>query len=126
MPVTYPANVKAARMTAVQGLVDAGSTFGRLEIGTAGMAVILATLTLPKPSGAVSGAVLTLSGFPLSDTDAEATGVAAAARVVDSDGNLVISGLTVGSSSGDVRIAALNIQQHQTVTIDSAVFTHAA
>lgn len=126
MPVTYPANVKAARMTATEALIDAGSGFGRLEIGTAGMAVVLATITLPKPAGSVAGAVLTLSGFPISDTDAEATGVAAAARVVDSDGNPVISGLTVGSLSGDLRLAAVMIQQHQTVTVDSAVFTHAA
>jgi hypothetical protein len=126
MAVTYPNNVKVARMTAVRDLIDAGSGAGRLEIGTTAMGSVLATVTLGDPSGTIAGAgVLTLSGFPRSDTAADASGTAAAARIVDSDGTTVISGLTVGASGTDVILDSVSITSGQTVTINSAVFTHA-
>jgi hypothetical protein len=126
MAVTYPNNVKVARMTAVRDLIDAGSGAGRLEIGTTAMGSVLATVTLGDPSGTIAGAgVLTLSGFPRSDTSADASGTAAAARIVDSDGTAVITGLTVGTSGTDVILDSLSITAGQTVTINSAVFTHA-
>lgn len=124
MSVTYPNNVKAARMTAVRDLMDAGSGGGKLEIGTAGMATVLATISLSDPAGTVSAGVLTLSGFPKSDT-ADATGTAAAARIRDSDNNDVITGLTVGTSGADIVLDSVNITTGQTVTINSAVFNHA-
>lgn len=124
MSVTYPNNVKAARMTAVRDLIDAGSGAGKLEIGTAGMAAVLATIPLSDPSGSISSGVLTLSGFPKSDT-ADASGTAAAARIRDSDNNDVITGLTVGTSDADVILDSVSITAGQTVTINSASFTHA-
>lgn len=126
MAVTYPNNVKAARMTAVRDLMDAGSGAGKLEIGTAGMAAVLATIPLSDPAGTISAGVLTLSGFPKSDT-ADATGTAAAARIRDSDNNDVITGLTVGiaGSGANVEIDNTNIATGQTITINSAVFNHA-
>lgn len=126
MPVTYSTAAKAARMQAIADLIDAGSSFGRIEIGTSLMGTVLAAIPLAKPCGIVAGAVLTMSGFPKSDTDADAAGTAVAARVVDSDGNVIMSGLSVGVASGDVRIDNLSIALHQTVTLASAVFTHAA
>lgn len=126
MPVTYSTAAKAARMQAIANLVDAGSGVGKLQLGTSLMGTVLASIDLAKPCGNVAGAVLTLAGFPKSDTDADATGTPVAAQIVDSDGNVIISGLTVGVSSGDVRLDAPTITQHQTVTIASAVFTHAA
>lgn len=124
MAVTYPNNVKAARMTAVRDLMDAGSGGGKLEIGTAGMGTVLATIVLSDPAGTISAGVLTLSGFPKSDT-ADATGTAAAARIRDSDNNDVITGLTVGTSGADIVLDSVNITTGQTVTINSAVFNHA-
>ncbi|MCP4635906.1 MAG: hypothetical protein GY848_05475 [Methyloversatilis sp.] len=124
MAVTYPNNVKAARMTAVRDLMDAGSGAGKLEIGTAGMAAVLATIPLSDPAGTISAGVLTLSGFPKSDT-ADASGTAAAARIRDSDNNDVITGLTVGTSGTDIVLDSVNITTGQTVTINSAVFNHA-
>ena len=126
MAVTYSNTVKQARMTAVRDQIDGGSGPGVLEIGTAAMGTTLATITLGDPSGTVAGAgVLTLSGFPRSDTAADASGTAAAARIRDSNGNVVISGLTVGTSGTDVILDSLSITSGQTVTINSAVFTHA-
>lgn len=128
MPVTYPNAVKVARMAAV--VAAAGST-AVLEIGTAGMAAVLATITLGNPiAGAATGAgVLTLSGFPRSDAAADATGTAAAARIRTATGGAdIITGLTVTltDGGGDIELDSLSITAGQTVTIDSAIFTHAA
>lgn len=125
MSVTYSAATKTARMTAVRDQIDAGSGAGVLEIGTSAMGTVLATITLGDPSGTVSGSVLTLSGFPRSDTSADATGTAAAARIRDSAGTDVITGLTVGTSGTDVVLDSTSITAGQTVTINSAAFTHA-
>lgn len=125
MAVTYAADVKTDRMTAVRDQIDAGSGAGKLEIGTTGMGSVLATITLGDPSGTVSGSVLTLSGFPRSDSSADNTGTAAAARIRDSDNNDVITGLTVGLSGSDINLDSLSITAGQTVTISSATITHA-
>ena len=125
MAVTYTNAVKIARMGAVT--TAAGAT-AVLEIGTASMASILATITLGNPiAGAATGAgVLTLSGFPRSDTAADNTGTAAAARIRTATGGTdIITGLTVGLSASDVILDSLSITAGQTVTINSAVFTHA-
>ena len=125
MSVVYTNAVKIARMGAVT--TAAGAT-AVLEIGTASMASILATITLGNPiAGAATGAgVLTLSGFPRSDTAADNTGTAAAARIRTATGGTdIITGLTVGLSAADVILDSLSITAGQTVTINSAVFTHA-
>ncbi len=123
--MNYPNNVKAARMTAVRDLIDAGDGPGKLEIGTAGMATILVTVILNDPSGSVTNNVLTLLGFPKS-VFASAGGIAAAARVRDSNNTDVITGLTVGTSGANVILDNLNLATDQNVVINSATFTHAA
>ena len=126
MAVTYPNAVKIARMNAI---TTAAGTTAVLEIGTTAMGTVLATITLGNPiAGAATGAgVLTLSGFPRSDTSADATGTAAAARIRTSTGGTdIITGLTVGLSGSDVNLDSLSITAGQTVSINSAVFTHAA
>lgn len=126
MPVIYPTNVKSARMTAVRDLADAGAGPATLQIGTTAMGTVLATIVLADPCGTVSGTVLTLSGFPRSDTSADATGTAAAARVRDSTGADVITGLSVGTSGSDINVDSVIITAGQTVTINAATVTHAA
>lgn len=126
MAVTYTTAVKNARMTAVRDQIDAGSGPGVLQIGTSGMASILAEITLDDPSGTISGGVLSLSGFPKSDTSANNTGTAAAARIRDSSGTDVITGLTVGTAAADIILDSVSITAGQTVTINSAAITHAA
>lgn len=125
MAVVYTTAVKDARMTAVRDQIDLGAGAGVLQIGTAGMATVLAEITLNDPSGTVSGGVLTLSGFPKSDSSANATGTAAAARIRDSAGTDVITGLTVGTSSADIILDNTSINTSQVVTINSATITHA-
>ncbi len=124
MAVTYSATTKTNRMTAVRDTIDAGSGAGVLQIGTTGMGTVLAEFTLIDPSGTVAGSVLTLSGFPKSDTSANATGTAAAARIRDSAGNDVITGLTVGTSGSDINLDSTSITAGQTVSLNSATITH--
>ena len=126
MAVVYTNAVKVARMAAV--VSQAGAT-AVLEIGTTGMGTVLATIALGNPiAGAATGAgVLTLSGFPRSDTAADATGTAAAARIrTASGGTDIITGLTVGTSGADIILDSVSITAGQNVTINSAVITHAA
>jgi hypothetical protein len=125
MSVIYTTAVKNARMTAVRDQIDAGAAAGTLQIGTTGMATVLATITLNDPSGTVASGVLTFSGFSKSTT-ASATGTAAAARIRDSNAVDIVTGLTVGTSGSDINLDNTSINSGQTVTITSATITHAA
>lgn len=102
MTVTYSAAVKTARMTAVRDQIDAGGAAGRLELCSAAYAAVLATILLGysgASTGTVAGSVLTLAGFPRSDSSADAGGKPVLARVRTSGGADVITGLTVGLSA---------------------------
>jgi hypothetical protein len=121
MAVTYTTAVKNARLDAVVTAIGAS---GKLEIGTAGMALVLATFTLESTAGTSSGGVLTLSGFPKSDNSADDTGIAAAARIRKSDNTDIITGLTVGTTGTDIVLDSVSITSGQTVTLNSATVTH--
>jgi len=122
MAVTYTTAVKNARLDAV--VTQIGSA-GVLEIGITGMGTVLATIALGNPAGTTSGGILTFSGFPRSDTSADATGTAAAARIrTASGGTDIITGLTVGTSASDINLDSVSITTGQTVTINSATITH--
>lgn len=127
MAVTYTAAVKNARLDAVT--TAAGAT-AVLEIGTSALSGgtgVLATIALNNPiaAGAAAG-VLTLSGFPKSDTSADATGTAAKAQIRTGGGTDIITGLTVGLSASDIILDSLSITAGQTVTINaSPTITHA-
>lgn len=124
MAVNYTNAVKIARMGAVTS--QAGAT-AVLEIGTTGMASILASFTLNNPiAGAATGAgVLTLSGFPKNAT-AAASGTAAAARIRTATGGTdIVTGLTVGTTGSDINLDSVSITAGQTVTLNSATLTHA-
>lgn len=122
MAVTYTTAVKTARMNAV---VTAAGATAVLEIGTTGMASVLATIALANPIGTVTNGVLTLT-MPRSDTSADASGTAAAARIrTASGGTDIITGLTVGTTGSDINLDSVGITAGQTVTINSATITHA-
>ncbi len=123
MAVNYSTTLKSTRMTAVRDAIDAGSAAGTVEIGTTSMASVLATITLADPCGTVSSGVLTFS-MPQSDTSADATGTAAEARIKDSNGNVIISGLTVGTSGANINLSSLAITTGDTVTLSSGTITH--
>jgi len=122
---SYNLNVRNARLTVVRDAIDQGPAAGVLQIGTAGMATVLAEITLGDPCGTVAAGVLTLTGFPRSDTSANASGTAAAARIRDSVSTDVITGLTVGTSGTNIVLDTATITAGQQVQINSATITHA-
>lgn len=124
MAVNYVTTLKNARLDQVTTAIDAGVSAGYIEIGTAGMATVLATITLNDPAApAASGGVLTLT-MPRSDASADATGTAAEARIRDSNNADVITGLTVGTAATDIILDSVSITAGQQVTINSATITH--
>lgn len=124
MSVTYTVAVKNARLEAV---VTQIGTAGVLEIGTTAMGTVLATINLGNPAGTAASGVLTFSGFPRSDTSADATGTAAAARIRTATGGTdIVTGLTVGLSGSDINLDSTSLTTGQTVTINSMTITHAA
>lgn len=124
MGVVYRASLRTTRMNAVETDIDSGAGAATLEIGTTGFASVLATFTLSDPAGSVSGDVLTFSGMPKSTT-ASNTGTAAEARIKESGGTVIISGLTVGTSGTNVIISpSTSITSGQTVNLTAATLTH--
>jgi hypothetical protein len=89
----------------------------------AGMALVLVSIALSKPSFSEAGGTITVIGAPRTAL-AAATGTAAAARLKDGGGNIVISGLTVSTSGADVVLNATAISAGQSVTINSATIQH--
>ena len=125
MAVVYATALKTARLNEVIAAIDAGTGPGKLKIGTTGMASVLATIPMADPCGSASGDVLTFDCDPaISDTSADATGTAAAAVITDSDDNVIVSGLTVGTSGADIVLDSVSITAGQTVTIVTATITH--
>lgn len=120
MAVTYTTAMKTARMTATRDTVANGT----LEIGTAGMASVLATFGLSASGGSISNDVWTLA-FDASTVAAGNTGTAAAAQIKNSGGTAQITGLTVGTSGSDINLDNTSINSGQNVTLSSAAITHA-
>lgn len=84
---------------------------------------LLAEITLSDPAfGAASNGVITLSGTPLSDASANATGTASWARFVDSDGNAKVD-CDVGTSGATINLNTTSIVSGGTVTITSGTIT---
>jgi hypothetical protein len=134
MSVVYSSTLKNNRMQLVADLIagktaasSVGSaTAGTLVIGTSslsGVTGVLVSFTLGTTPGTVSSGVLTISGTPLTAT-ASGTGTAAKAELRDNAGNVIVSGLTVGTSATDIIINATAISSGQSVTLSSGTITH--
>jgi hypothetical protein len=124
MSVVYSNALKDTRMTSVITAVDAGGAAGTMEICTAAYAAVLGTIPLQRPSFTEASQTITVSGVPLSAT-AAASGTAALARVKDSGGNIVVSGLTVGTSGADMIITpSATVSSGQQLTLASGTITH--
>lgn len=111
-------------MQAVRDRIDADVGAGTLEIGTAGMAAVLAIITLADPASSVAGSVLTILGVPLSSAPAIGAGTAAAARIKDNSGDIIVSGLTVGTSGTDIIVSSTTIAINDVVRLDSGTISH--
>lgn len=120
MAVTYTTAAKLARITSTKDHFINGT----LEIGTAGMATVLATFTLTASAGSAATDTWTL-GFVSGSVSAAAAGTAAAAVIKTSGAAADITGLTVGVGSEDIVLDNNVIANGQTVTISSAAIQHA-
>ncbi|MEI6478565.1 MAG: hypothetical protein WCO52_06275 [bacterium] len=124
MGVIYASTVRTSRMNAVETALDAGAGAAYLEIGDAGFATVLVTFTLSDPAGTVSGDVLTGNSMPKSAT-AGNSGTAAGARLKDSTGTVVASGLTVGTVGTNVIISpSTTITSGQSCSLTALTLTH--
>jgi len=123
MAVTYANALKDTRMQAVVTAVDAGGSAGTMEICTAGYAAVLGAITLQRPSFSEAAQTITVAGVPLSAT-AGNSGTAAVARIKDSGGNVIVSGLTVGTSGTDVIISSTGVSSGQQLTLTAGTITH--
>jgi hypothetical protein len=126
MSIVYNTATINARLAAVVSNIDAGAGNGVIRLTDSGGS-ILSTITLAKPSGTAAGGVLTFSGLPLVDPSAAGTGNAALARIEDSTGVVVVSGMTVGVATGDIiitnGIGTTAITAGQSIGLLSAVIT---
>lgn len=133
MAVGMSTTLRNDRLQKIIDAVDGGSGAGVLKIYTAtrpatGAAItsqtLLGTLTFSDPSApAPSGGVLNFSSIT-SDTNADATGVAAWARIETSAGTFVMD-LSVGAagSGSDIELFDVNIVAGQTISITQARIT---
>jgi hypothetical protein len=119
MPIIYSQSAINARLQGVVSTIDAGAGNGTMSILTSSSA-LAANITLAKPSGTVAGGVLTFT-TPLSGTTL-ANGNATFANIQDSNGNPVITGLTVGiSTSFDVVMNNTAVNTGQIIALTSAI-----
>jgi hypothetical protein len=134
MSVNYSTVLKTDRMQLVvdrlASKVPAAATgtplAGQLVIGTSalsGAVGVLATIPLNPTPGVAAGAVLTLSGTPLTALGS-APGTAAKAELRNNAGTTIIGGLTVGVSGADIIISSTTVSVGQPVTVTSGTITH--
>lgn len=121
MSVNYNTPTISNRLQQVINAMDGGGSNGVLRLLNAG-GTVLSSLTLARPSGTVSGNTLTFSGLSLVDPAAAASGTATAARIEDSTGTTIISGLTVSNAAGaDIVLTPTNaIVAGQAIAITAA------
>jgi len=124
MPPIYTTAELNARLTVVQNAIDAGGLSGFCKFYD-GINTLLATLTMQgPPCGAVAGGVLTFF-TPWTAASASITGTPVTAQITDSNNNVAISGLTVGtgSSAFDIVMSEPQLTVGKTVIIQTATIT---
>jgi hypothetical protein len=116
MALTYSATLKNLRMAQVLNEIDKNASAATLEIGTTAMGTVLVSIPLAKPSFTLSTDTLTMASMPRSAT-ASATNTAAAARIKEGGGTVVVDGLTVGTTGADINLNSTSVSNGQTVTL---------
>ena len=112
--MNLPNNVRNAACDAVVDLIDVGSGTAKIIIGTTGLATTLVENNFAATAfGAAAAGVATAN--TIADGISSNTGTAAEAKIVDKDGNDVITGLTVGLSGTDLVISQTNVTSGDTI-----------
>lgn len=118
----YNATLRNSRLQKIIDAIDAGPSFGTLEIydGTqpaTGAAITTETklgiLTFSDPCGTVSGGVLTFGTITGEDAALD-DGTATWGRILDSDGTFV-GDFTVGETSADIIVNSATIVSGGTI-----------
>lgn len=135
MPPVYSSTLKSTRMQLVSdyiaGKVAAASTgsatAGALVIGTSalsGAVGVLVTIPLSTTPFTENGSgQLSLNGVPLSASPS-AAGTAAKAELRDNSGNVIVSGLTVGTSGADIIVNTTTVASGVPFQVSSGTITH--
>jgi hypothetical protein len=115
-------------LAVVLAAIDGGSSNGIIKLMAGGMTV--STVTLRKPSGSISGGVLTFF-TPITDPAAVATGSITTGTVTNSAGDNVATDLSAGAPGSGADITIFNgigsvlISSGQSVSVLSAQITGA-
>lgn len=139
MAVNYSNAVKITRMQAVADIIaqkvpapaTGTAVAGKLVIGSGAgpgqlLTTTLASLNLAATVGAVSTAApitLVFSGLPITGVGL-ADGIANTAEIRTNAGDVVVSGLTVGTWGSDIVLTSPSITTGQTVKVVSASIRH--
>ena len=123
MTIIYNTATINGRLNVVISNIDAGPSFGQMRLlSSAGTSIAL--IPLQKPSGTVSGGVLTFSGTPLAASIILNSGQITAADIEDSTSTVVASGLTVGpSTSFDIVMSNPIVSSGQALSLTFASIT---
>lgn len=133
MTLGFLTALRTTRATAIETLLDAGSTGALIDVysGTRpatgagiGASVLLSTLTCSKPAGSVSNGVLTLNAVT-NGTGTAGAGAGTSAtwcRFRDSNSTFVMDG-SVGTSGADLNLNSVIIATGQTVSVTSGTIT---
>lgn len=124
MAIVYVSSLVTTRLTDVVTSIDSGGGSGVFRIMDA-LSNTLSSMQIGRPCASVSGNLLTFSGVPWVDPAPVLTGIPTTARIENSNGNIVISGLSVGtgSTSFDVSLSAGTISSGKTLSISPATIT---
>lgn len=125
MSVNYNLTVRTQRLQQAINAIDAGPGNGFIRLLDGG-GNVLSSLQLARPSATVLNGIATFNGMSLIDPAAAGSGTIQGARVEDSTGSVVISGLTatgVGSLANIIFSPTNLIAAGQTVAITSATIT---
>lgn len=124
MTITYPSSLISTRLSDVANAIDSGAGQGVCRLLDASNSVI-SSLPVGKPCATASGNLLTFNNVPWIDP-ATVGGTAVAARIETSNGDTVVSGLTVGTGSTayDIVISPSNVLiAGETVEVTLATIT---
>jgi hypothetical protein len=119
----YILTLKNTRLQDVVDAIDAGTSNGYIEVGTTDMSTVLLRASLSKPCGSVANAVLTFSSN-LTQFTGLANGEAVEARIRTSEGDDVVTELTVGTANSDIIMPITNVTSDMLFVVQSAVITH--
>lgn len=124
MALTLATATRNAMCNAAVDLIDAGSGAGTIKLYTSADA-LLVTLTFSDPAfGDAATGVATASA--ITNGTAGDTGTAAKGSILDSDANVILSGLVVGAGSGDINLNSVAITTGDVVSITSMTVTQPA